>query len=53
MNFSATGNGIQVAFEMELNPRGLMRLLSPMIERQVRKANTVHLDKFKEILEGR
>jgi uncharacterized membrane protein len=52
MDFVSDGDGTRIDFQMELNPRGVMKLLSPMIERNVQKVNTQHLEKFKEILEG-
>ena len=52
MTFSATDAGTQVDFEMDLNPRGVMKLMRPLIERQVQKANTEHLENFKKILEA-
>jgi len=51
VRFVAEGTGTRVDFEMALNPRGLMKLMSPIIERQVQKRNTVHFAKFKDILE--
>jgi len=51
MRFTAEGTGTRVDFEMVLNPRGLMKLMSPFIERQVQRTNTEHLATFKEILE--
>src|SRR5579872_806319 len=51
MRFSAEGTGTRVDFEMALNPRGLVKLMSRIIERQVQKTNTEHLAKFKETLE--
>jgi len=51
MRFSPENTGTRVDFEMALNPRGLMKLVGPIIERQVQKTNTEHLAKFKEILE--
>lgn len=51
MRFSLEGTSTRVDFEMELNPRGLMKLMGPLIERQGQKINAEHLAKFKEILE--
>jgi uncharacterized membrane protein len=53
MRFSAQGDGTRVDFEMALNPRGLMKLMSPIIERQGRKIAAEDLAKFKDILEHR
>ena len=51
MRFSAEGTSTRVDFEMALNPRGLMKLMGPLIERQGRKMSAEHLAKFKDILE--
>jgi hypothetical protein len=51
MRFAAEGSATRVDFEMALNPRGLMKLMSPIIQRQVKRTNTEHFAKFKEILE--
>ena len=51
MRFVAEGTGTRLDFEMDLNPRGFMKLLAPFIERQVQKTNDAHTAKFKEILE--
>jgi len=51
MRFSAEGTSTRVDFEMELNPRGLIKLMRPLIERQGQKINAEHLAKFKDILE--
>lgn len=51
MLFMAEGTATRVDFEMVLNPRGLMRLMGPIIERRVQKTNIGHFAKFKEILE--
>ena len=51
MRFSSEGDGTRVTFEMALNPRGLMRLIAPVIERRVQRTNTEHLDRFRENLE--
>jgi uncharacterized membrane protein len=52
MRFRSEGEATRVDFEMALNPRGLMKLLAPVIERQVQKANTGHLALFKQRLEA-
>lgn len=51
MTFTSENGGTRLDFEMKLNPRGLIRLTSLMIERQVQKTNDAHLVKFKQILE--
>ena len=51
MRFAAEGTGTRVNFQMEMNPRGLLKLMNPFIERQVQKANTLHFAKFKDLLE--
>ena len=51
MAFSAEGGGTRIDFQMELNPRGFMKLMGPLIARQVQKVNTEHLAKLKRILE--
>ena len=51
MRFSAEGTSTRVDFEMALNPRGLMKLMNPIIDRQGQKIATGHLAKFKDILE--
>lgn len=52
MAFRSEGEGTRVDFEMALNPRGWMKLLAPIIERQVQKTNTEHLGLFKQRLEA-
>jgi uncharacterized membrane protein len=51
MSFTAQGDATKVDFAMDMNPRGFMKLLAPMIERQVQRANVTHLATFKKILE--
>jgi uncharacterized membrane protein len=51
MRFSPDGESTRVTFEMFLNPRGFMRLVAPIIERQVRRGDIDHLERFKGILE--
>jgi hypothetical protein len=41
----------EVTFALDLQPRGLMRLMGPAIARQVKK-EVASLDKLKEILEA-
>jgi uncharacterized membrane protein len=53
MWFSAEGTSTRVDFEMALNPRGLMKLMGPLIERQGQKMSAEHLARFKDILEHR
>ncbi len=50
--FRPEGEATRVDFEMALNPRGWMKLLAPIIERQVQKRNTEHLALFKQRLEA-
>jgi uncharacterized membrane protein len=52
MSFHTEGDATRVDFQMAMNPRGLMKLLSPMISRQVQTANNDHMSKFKELLES-
>jgi uncharacterized membrane protein len=51
MRFSPEGESTRVAFEMTMNPRGLLRLMAPIIERQVQRTTTKDLERFKAILE--
>ncbi len=51
MRFSSDGEDTRVSFEMVLNPRGLLRLMAPIIERQVQRSTKADLERFKEILE--
>jgi uncharacterized membrane protein len=51
MRFSTDGNSTRVDFEIEMNPRGLMNLMGPLIERQGRKVVARQFAKFKDILE--
>jgi uncharacterized membrane protein len=51
MRFSGEGTSTRVDFEIALKPRGLMKLIGPLIERQGRKMSAEHLAKFKDILE--
>lgn len=52
MTFSAEGDATRVDFEIEINARGLLKLMSPLIAKQVQKANVEHLEKFKANLEA-
>jgi uncharacterized protein YndB with AHSA1/START domain len=49
---SPDGDGTRIDFQMDLNPRGLMKLMSPMISRQVQRTNDEHMAKLKELLES-
>lgn len=51
MRFSADGVSTRVDFEMEMNPRGLMKLMGPIIDWQSRKVVAEQFAKFKDILE--
>ena len=51
MRFSADGASTRVDFAMAMHPRGLMKLIGPLIERQGQKIVAEHLAKFKDILE--
>ena len=51
MRFSDEGTGTRVDFEMEMNPRGLMRLMGPLLDRQSQKVVAGQFAKFKDILE--
>jgi len=51
MRFAADGTATRVDFKMALNPRGLRKLMSPIIQRQVQKTTTQQLAEFKKILE--
>jgi len=50
--FTAEGDATRLDFEMEMNPRGFMKLLSPMISRQVQRGVTADHVKLKELLES-
>ena len=52
MTFSPEGDSTRVDFEMELNPRGVMKLIAPFLGKQVQKSNDEHMAKFKANLEG-
>lgn len=51
MRFSPEGTSTRVEFEMEMNPRGLMKLMGPLIDRQSQKVVAEQFAKFKDILE--
>jgi uncharacterized membrane protein len=51
MRFSAEGTSTRVDLQIELNPRGWMKLLGPLVERQSQKIVAEQLAKFKDILE--
>jgi len=51
MRFSAEGTSTRVDFEMEMNPRGWMKLMGPIIERQGQKVVAEQFAKFKDNLE--
>ena len=51
MRFSAEGTSTRVDFEMAMNPRGWMKLMGPLLDRQSQKVVAGQLAKFKDILE--
>ena len=51
MRFTPDGESTRVSFEMVLNPRGFLRLMASIIERQVQRSTAADLERFKEILE--
>ena len=51
MRFSPEGTSTRVDFEMEMNPRGLMKLMGPLVDRQSQKVVAQQFAKFKDILE--
>ena len=51
MRFSPEGTSTRVEWEMEMNPRGLMKLMGPLIDRQSQKVVAEQFAKFKDILE--
>lgn len=52
-SFRATKNGTRVTCDTELRPRGLWRLLGPIMAMEARKSDEVQFQKAKEILEAR
>jgi uncharacterized protein YndB with AHSA1/START domain len=52
-SFRATASGTLVTCDTELRPRGLWRLLVPIMVREARNADRVQFQKVKEILESR
>jgi hypothetical protein len=52
MSFHTEGDATRVDFQMAMNPRGAMKLLGPLINRPVQKANDGHMTKFKHLVEG-
>jgi uncharacterized protein YndB with AHSA1/START domain len=52
-SFRATGGGTLVTCNTELRPRGLWRLLVPIMVKEARRSDEVQFQKVKEILEGR
>ena len=52
-SFAPSGSGTRVTCVTDLYPRGMWRLLSPMIAREAAKADEVQFRKVKAILEGR
>jgi uncharacterized membrane protein len=51
MRFSPEGTSTRVDFEMAMNPRGLMKLMGPLLDRQSQKVVAEQFAKFKDILE--
>ncbi len=52
MTFTAEDGATRVDFQMELNPRGFMKIMAPLINRQVQRATDGHQAKFKQLLES-
>jgi uncharacterized protein YndB with AHSA1/START domain len=52
-SFRATDGGTLVSCNTELRPRGLWRLLGPLMAWEGKKADQAQFQKVKEILEGR
>ncbi|HVU60597.1 MAG TPA: SRPBCC family protein [Mycobacteriales bacterium] len=52
MTFTSEGDATRVDFEMDMGPRGLLKLMAPMIAKQVQKSNDEHMAKFKANLES-
>jgi uncharacterized membrane protein len=52
MSFSVDNDSTRVDFQMEMNPRGLMKLLGSKIDRDVQKTNVEHLAKLKQLMES-
>ena len=51
MRFSAERTSTRVDFEMEMNPRGWMKLMGPLLDRLSQRIVAGQLAKFKDILE--
>jgi len=52
MAFTSSGDATTVEFTMTLNPRGFMKLLSPMITKRVQQQTAEHMVAFKQQLES-
>jgi uncharacterized protein YndB with AHSA1/START domain len=52
-SFNTTEAGTLVTCSTELRPRGLWRLLTPLMVKEARKTDQVQFEKVKEILESR
>jgi uncharacterized protein YndB with AHSA1/START domain len=52
-SFAVEPEGTSVTCDTELRPRGLWRLLTPLMAAEARKADTVQFKKIKQILESR
>jgi hypothetical protein len=51
-SFTAEGEATRLDFQMELNPRGFMKLMAPVITRQVQRGVTADHQKLKQLLES-
>lgn len=52
MTFTAEGDGTRLDFEMEMNPQGLLKLLMPIISRQVQREVDADHQTLKRLLES-
>jgi uncharacterized membrane protein len=49
---TSQGDATRVDFQMEVNARGPMKLLTPLISRQIQRSVDAHQAKFKQLLES-
>ena len=52
-SFRTTDDGTLVTCDTQLRPRGIWRLLGPLMAREAKKADAVQFEKVRAILEGR